>query len=301
MRRLLVLLLCVSGLLIVGCGGASHNASSRRCDYKDYSMGCAEITTSPGFTGPLKGVYGYGVDFGWGGPSVGFMLSHGYSFAASYLSYDFSKNWHVNQVREYERANIKIAVVWETTITRPLEGYWAGRFDASQAAAEARNLGQQAGRPIYFAVDFETNYSPWAIDPYFQGVRSILGSRTGAYGGLSTVRELFNKGLINYGWQTSAWSGGVFDSRAQLQQYGYGSTLDYDRATKNDYGQWPYKTPSPPPKPPNHHELEAKIRVLHADLERRRCKVPPYGRGKYHRICAYWKHKGDEYHHKLGR
>src|SRR5208282_6938718 len=41
-----------------------------------------------------------GIDFGWGGPSVATMKANGWSFAFSYLSYDFSKNWHVQQALE---------------------------------------------------------------------------------------------------------------------------------------------------------------------------------------------------------
>jgi hypothetical protein len=92
--------------------------------------------------------------------------------------------------------------------------------------------------PIYFAVDFnETAGQAGAVASYFRGVNAVLGvNRTGGYGGYWTISRLFNSGLIRFGWQTSAWSGGRWDPRAQLQQYGYYKAYDWNRATTSAYG-----------------------------------------------------------------
>src|SRR5262249_20698214 len=52
---------------------------------------------------------------------------------------------------------------------------------------------------------------------------------------------LFDDGKITWGWQTYAWSGGQWDSRAQLRQTQNelgGGDLDADEAMTSDYGQW---------------------------------------------------------------
>jgi hypothetical protein len=57
------------------------------------------------------------------------------------------------------------------------------------------------------------------------------------------LQALFNAGVITWGWQTYAWSGGAWESRAHIQQYQNGVVLaghsvDYNRSIKSDFGQW---------------------------------------------------------------
>jgi peptidoglycan hydrolase-like protein with peptidoglycan-binding domain len=59
---------------------------------------------------------------------------------------------------------------------------------------------------------------------------------------------------VTYGWQTSAWSGGQWDNRAQLQQYNYKvmigpAQVDQDRAMAQDFGQIGSVAPKPSPGP----------------------------------------------------
>ncbi|MEY9907101.1 hypothetical protein ABIA35_003326 [Catenulispora sp. MAP12-49] len=105
--------------------------------------------------------------------------------------------------------------------------------------------GMSAGRPIYFAVDFDAAPGQQtAINAYFDGAASVLGyGRTGAYGGYYPVQRLFDAGKITWGWQTYAWSGGQWESRTQLRQVQNGITVDgadcdQDQAWAADYGQW---------------------------------------------------------------
>ena len=70
----------------------------------------------------------------------------------------------------------------------------------------------------------------------------MLGrSRTGAYGGYWVIKRLFDAHKIAWGWQTYAWSGGNWDSRAQLRQIQNGidnGNEDKDEAVAADFGQW---------------------------------------------------------------
>ena len=81
-----------------------------------------------------------------------------------------------------------------------------------------------------------------ALNSYFDGVASVIGrSRTGAYGGYHVIKELFDNGKITWGWQTYAWSNGLWDKRAQLRQVLNGidgGDVDKDLGVAADFGQW---------------------------------------------------------------
>ena len=135
--------------------------------------------------------------------------------------------------------------VWESAAARALDGRDAGEADARAAARQADSMGMPDDRPIYFAVDFDaTSRQQAAINAYLDGAASVIGrKRVGMYASYGPIKHAFNAGKITYGWQTYAWSGGVWDPRAQLQQYSNdhdinGVNVDYDRAMKSDYGQW---------------------------------------------------------------
>jgi hypothetical protein len=184
--------------------------------------------------------------------------NHGVTYVCRYLSHSTWKNLTADEARVWSRVGVDVVCVWETTATRAEDGYAAGQADARDALAEARSVGMPDAAPIYFAIDENTTVGPH-ITAYFNGVRSVLPAhRVGAYGGLRVVKGLFDAGLITYGWQTYAWSGGDRDPRAQLYQYSNGHTLegmtcDYDTAEHSDFGQWRIGAPAPPkptPHPP---------------------------------------------------
>jgi len=197
----------------------------------------------------------FGVDFGWGGPSVPAMHAAGAKFGASYLSYDISKNWQPAQVAAYHAAGIATVNVWETTALRATQGFAAGHADAFAAVVKSIYQGEPRTRPIYFAVDCDC--SGGQVAAYFDGVRSNVGTQPiGVYGSYRVVKYLFDTHRVTYGWQTYAWSGGQWDSRAQLRQYSNGHLVggrdvDYDQGVKADYGQWggPVVVPKPKPDP----------------------------------------------------
>jgi hypothetical protein len=183
-------------------------------------------------------VYAYGIDFAWRRVKARAAKEMGARFAVSYLSTSASKNWTPALIHAYHALGLATVCVWETSATRALARYAAGRTDARTALGQEQALGIPASKPIYFAVDFnETAHQARAVTSYFQGVDSVLGvKRTGGYGSYWTIRRLFKAGLIRFGWQTSAWSGGRWDRRAQLQQYAYYSAYDWDRAMSREYG-----------------------------------------------------------------
>jgi Domain of unknown function (DUF1906) len=231
--------------------GARATVNSH-CRASDFAMQC--IHTGPGSapTGigsagvqptharrsHASNAYAYGIDFGWRAISAQSAQKMGAQFAASYLSTDASKNWTLTMINAYHAMGLGTVCVWETSAKRALAGYGAGRRDALAALRQERALELPPQLPVYFAVDFdETPRQAGPVASYFRGVKSVLGvNRTGGYGGYWTISRLFNAGLIGFGWQTSAWSRGLWDPRAQLQQYAYQNAYDWNRAMTNTYG-----------------------------------------------------------------
>ncbi|MEO5877383.1 MAG: glycoside hydrolase domain-containing protein [Streptosporangiaceae bacterium] len=188
----------------------------------------------------------FGVDYAWGRPGVPALKRAGVKFACRYLSHDTTgKNLDREEARQLSDGGIWIVVIWETTAGRALAGRAAGVADATAAEKQAKALGQPAGRPIFFAVDFDAAPGQQdEIHAYLDGAASVLGrDRIGLYAGYGPIKRAFDAKKIAYGWQTYGWSGGRWDTRALLQQYSNdqkinGVGLDYDRALGADYGQW---------------------------------------------------------------
>ncbi|HYM55795.1 MAG TPA: glycoside hydrolase domain-containing protein, partial [Solirubrobacteraceae bacterium] len=201
----------------------------------------------------------FGLDYSTGGMAPSAVRGVGADFVCRYVSTPGNpKNIGSGEAVEMSRAGIDIVLVFETTAERALAGRGAGAADARSAERQATGVGMPAGRPIYFAVDFDATPQQQApIDEYFRGVASALGlDRTGAYGGYWVVKRLFDAGLIRWGWQTYAWSGGNWDPRAQLRQFSNSHTVggiecDYDHGLGRDFGQW--RVQHSPPPPPNPH------------------------------------------------
>jgi hypothetical protein len=245
-RRLLGSLVAASAFL---AAATPSIAATPHCRTSDYAMQCVKAPSATlAFRADIaarvagaaqSGVYNYGIDFGWSNVSAQTAWKMGARFGASYLSTDGSKNWTTAMLTSYHARGLATVAVWETTATRALSGYAAGQSDARAALSDERALGIPTSKPVYFAVDFdETAAEASTVASYFRGVDSVLGvRRAGGYGGYWTVSRLFNAGLIRYGWQTSAWSGGNWDPRAQIQQYSYYPSYDWDEAMTSSYGQ----------------------------------------------------------------
>ncbi|ARP73902.1 DUF1906 domain-containing protein [Streptomyces pluripotens] len=191
-----------------------------------------------------------GVDYAWTHPGGEALQKAGKHFACRYLSTDASKNLTRAEADDLAAHEVSSVVVWETTAERALSGKSAGAADAKAAAAQATACGMPSSRPIYFAVDFDaTPDDQTAINAYLDGAASVIGvSRVGLYGGYYPVKRALDAGKATWAWQTSAWSGGQWDSRAVIRQGAEttinGVSCDLDTALTTDYGQWmPGKTP----------------------------------------------------------
>jgi hypothetical protein len=193
-----------------------------------------------------------GIDYAWTQPRPSAIRSAGYTFACRYLSDNKRKNLTAAEAQSLSAAGIDIVANWEYAPDEALNGYGEGVRNAQKALRQALECGMPADRPIYFSVDFKAEPADrTAVVAYFDGVASVLGvGRTGAYGGFPVIQWLFDAGKIAWGWQTYAWSGRQWDSRAQLRQvlnniYVDGAECDRDEAWAADFGQWSYGSAGP--------------------------------------------------------
>lgn len=177
------------------------------------------------------------------------LKSHSAEFVIRYLATPGNvKNITRSEVASVKGAALDLVSVWEVNGDEPFSGENQGITDARLAVAEAEANGMPAGTPIYFALDRDPSAltkTEWAaVEGYYKGVASVVGvKRTGAYGGYDLIKRLFDKKLITYGYQTYAWSRGLWDTRAQLRQYLNAQVIgplsvDFDHAVASDYGQW---------------------------------------------------------------
>lgn len=194
-----------------------------------------------------------GVDYSLGRPDPACLFANGKRFASRYLSPPggIDKDLSLAEAQKLTNAGIAIVCNWEDSTGAPLKGFTRGVSDAGMAWEHAIACGMPRSRPIYFSIDFEASTAQLQneLTQYFRGIATVMPlSQIGAYGGLATIKFLFDNHLITWGWQTYAWSHGVWDSRAQVQQYKNSTTvcgvsLDLDRAMVADYGQWFFGQP----------------------------------------------------------
>ena len=183
----------------------------------------------------------FGVDYAYGRPNPKKLYAAGVRWVGRYLSPDPAKNLTRAESAGLAAAGIKRVLVWESTANRALDGIDAGIADARQALHQANVLGAPLEAVIYFAIDFDATGPD--VKPYFEGVRSVLGNRAGAYGGYTALAYLRDQRIVEKVWQTYAWSGGRWLDGAQLLQYDngrdmFGVSVDFDHAISPDCGWW---------------------------------------------------------------
>lgn len=258
--RWLLYLLAIA-LILTGCGGGTKTvtaklvppaaaaavATNHPCNPQDQVMQCVLPAPPPLAFGAPFGVkpIAQGVDFAWGGPSCATLKANGWSFGASYLSYDTAKNWSHAQFADYVRNGCKVVFVWETLANRTTMGRFAGISDATEALRQYRTYIPHGRVAITFGIDCDCTIGQ--VRAYFQGADSYLWPRAGrnsvnAYGGYYPVTALCREHLVgSLNWPTYAWSGGQWPAAScgPLEQWLNGSSVDYDRAIAVDYGQYP--------------------------------------------------------------
>lgn len=175
-------------------------------------------------------------------------------FVVRYYSHSGSKNLTFAEARAFSDAGIDLVTVWESA------GDHAGFFtraqgvdDATSAHNMAVKIGQPAGTPIYFAVDFDATPADVnaGVVPYFQGVAAGFATighgnpaySAGVYGSGFVCDRLFQQGLVTHTWLSM--SSGFLGSRTykdwhirqhlEADPFGFGFSIDPNEA-KHGYG-----------------------------------------------------------------
>src|SRR5258707_192946 len=139
------------------------------------------------------------------------------------------KNLTTTEARELLAAGMEIFLAFEYAADAALKGAVQGTADAHLATRQLRDLGAPAGVTVYFALDFNIgDFAPGSSDPraklgpaahYFDAINAAKPTyKVGVYGGYPAVSRVLDAKLAAMGWQTIAWSGGRWDSRAVLRQ-----------------------------------------------------------------------------------
>lgn len=198
-----------------------------------------------------------GVDYSQSYPGPAALKDAGKFFVVRYLADDW-RGLSVPEIDELTAGGVDIAVVYESTEGRALDGELAGIFDATYAQNKLVQLGLSQTMPIYFAVDCDAAPDDQAaIDAYLGGAAQVIGAeRVGVYGGYWVVSRCAANGSAKWYWQTTAWSGGNFFDGNHLYQYAYNLWInnvncDATQALQDNYGQASKFSGVPvPPIPP---------------------------------------------------
>lgn len=187
------------------------------------------------------------LDYSFARPGAQHIKALGYAGVMRYLSLDASKNLTKPEAVALRAAGLKIGLVWETVANRASQGHDAAVEDAKAANAQADALGYPKDAVLFYAVDFDATAAQ--VKPYFEALKAAPGRPVGLYGS----NKLTGIKLAGFNWQTSAWSGGLVDSSANLYQR-QGSTVKGapagtdENVLLNDFPAW--GTQKPKPKPP---------------------------------------------------
>lgn len=208
-----------------------------------------------------------GVDYSGARPSGLCLYSHGKRFVGRYFG--AGNSWkHATRAEcaGLIASGLTIVSLVEGALRDPLQGRAKGQEHARLGESAARAAGMPAGRPLYFAVDWDMQpHEAGKVANYFRGCADVIGlDRVGVYGGIRTIDYLGDAGLARWFFQTYAWSDGKWSKRNHFEQYRNhqtvcGGDVDLCRNRKVDFGQWPAPTESIGDAPPTSDDTTVDV------------------------------------------
>lgn len=203
-------------------------------------------------------------------PNTSALKSAGVKFVCRYGSIsNSSTQFKLGSLSEFQTlsaAGIAIVANFEWT---GVVGQENGAQDAQVALQQFTSWGMPSGRPIYFSVDEDVTGA--SVASYFKSIATVLPvSQIGVYGSAQVCQYLKANNLVNWTWQTYAWSNGVWNSNNNLEQYQNdqnvgGESVDYNRSVTLDFGQWYVLGSSTQPYEQNELTGEAVDNAYNAD------------------------------------
>lgn len=197
------------------------------------------------------------LDEAWSKVDPGAAAAAGYGGIIGYVSQDATgKNITRVQVDDAHAHGLAVGLVYEYHPSSPLGGTSQGRTDAGIALAHASALGAPKTTALYVAIDFDVQPDQLTIvgsyvAAFFASV-TLVGFRSGVYGGLRICQYLPTVGYRGLLWQTYAWSAGHWAPGVAVRQvqnnvHVAGVAVDKDISAVSDWGQWAPGVPVVPP------------------------------------------------------
>jgi hypothetical protein len=181
------------------------------------------------------------------------LARQGRRFVCRYYANSGKKRLNKNEAQTLSGAGLKIVVVWEDGFPTSSSyfSFTKGVDDGTSAYHDALQIGQPAGSPIYFAVDYDASNADLAgvINDYFNGItqglklasRNNMEHPVGVYGSGATCGFILKRGLATYSWlaMSSGWQGHEFSNWHIRQSAGItysGIAVDFDESNNDGYG-----------------------------------------------------------------
>lgn len=172
----------------------------------------------------------FGGDFSFARYAGKFLADRGWKWALRYLfplTFNGGQRGKGLSLAEYDdlMANgVDIpAYLHETDPTDPIFTFDRGVKHAKEAEYY-RTLNNLPAKPIIF--NYDTDMAIADIPQLLEGLKgaaSVVGlDRTWLYGEFDAIKAAFDAGLITGGFQTYAWSRGLWDERAEYRQWSNG-------------------------------------------------------------------------------
>ena len=190
-----------------------------------------------------------GFDYSFDKPTTADLIAARAGFVVRYAGGDPTKTLGAAEFTGLCAAHIPLVLVHETTADWMLGGADAGKQHAEMAREDAEAAGVNSAVPILAAADFQM--TPDQVPAVMACLDAFAGELGGArysglYGDELAVKDAADAGYFTM--QTSAWSGGVWDPRAVIEQSGQatigGVLVDVDTAHSFRFQQFTPPAPT---------------------------------------------------------
>lgn len=181
------------------------------------------------------------IDYSYAPPDYSQAFHDGINLFCRYLSPSSGKDFTAAEIKTIHGLGAGVLALWEGYADDAKKGRSEGQANGLAALGKLSALQLSVGyKPrntpgVAFAVDYDVQPGEYhTIDDYFAGVRLAVGDkiRIGCYGHAKLLDHLTGLHLIDFGFQTYAWSYGVVSPNAHLYQFlngqnRWGGEVDY--------------------------------------------------------------------------
>lgn len=151
-----------------------------------------------------------GWDYSFARPSIAVLKANSVKFVCRYLSWAAAaaKRITLAEYNSLKAAGIRVFLNWEYDARDGVGGATAGKIQATEAVRQAKALNYPLGEPIYFSTgDFDVfgegkSGECLAYDAAAKLVVQAAGYEMGVYGSREYLAALWDRHIINEGWQS---------------------------------------------------------------------------------------------------